>query len=90
MSTTKTGREPGSVMRIEDVTLRTDCGHSFATCLPGRCFRLPPELAAERDRMLAAAAHEHAKKLARAASEYDSERRQIEATYRRLAIELNA
>jgi PIN domain nuclease of toxin-antitoxin system len=93
MATTKTDRsqsEPGSVMHMDDgVTLRTACGHSFAHCHTDRCFRLPPELRDERDRLLTAATIEHSKNIASEATRFDSERRSIERTYRDLAAEQN-
>ena len=81
-------REPGSVMQIEGgVTLRTACRHSFATCHTDRCFRLPPEMREERDRLLAAAQTEHIKNVAAEAVRFDTEKRQINLTYLNLAAE---
>jgi hypothetical protein len=94
-STTRTSRpqppeasENGSVMSFEGgVTLRTSCGHSFATCNTDRCFRLPPELRAERDRLLAAAQTEHIKRVTAEARRFAAEKIQINDTYINLAAE---
>jgi len=80
-------REPGSVMHIGDVTLRTACGHSFAHCHSDRCFRLPADLRNERDRLLAAAQTEHIKNVAAESRRYAAEKIGIEATYLNLAAE---
>lgn len=78
-------REPGSVIHIDSTELRTACGHSFVTCHSNRCFRLPPALLAERNRMLTAATIEHEKILAREAGRFAAELNLIDATYREQA-----
>jgi hypothetical protein len=81
-------REPNSEIRFPNgVTLRTACGHSFVTCHTDRCFRLPPELKEQRDRLLAAAQTEHLKNVTSESRRYTTEKTQIEITYRNLAAE---
>lgn len=81
-------RENGSVMRIEGgVTLHTACGHSFARCHTDRCFRLPAELQAEKDRLLAAAQTEHIKNVVAESRRFATEKIQIETTYLNLDAE---
>lgn len=80
-------REPGSEFNTGIEILRTDCGHSFATCHRYRCFRLPPETRAERDRKLNAAATEHVKAVLNETTRYENEKRQINRTYLNLAAE---
>jgi hypothetical protein len=89
-TTTEAAREPGSVMMIEGTELRTACGHSFVTCHTSRCFRLPPDLRAERDRVVTAAAVEHEKNLIREADRFAAELRRIETTYRARAAEMES
>lgn len=81
-------RENGSVMHMDDgVTLRTACGHSFVTCHTDRCFRLPPELKEQRDRLLTAAQNEHLKNVTGESRRYAEEKLKIEITHRNLAAE---
>jgi hypothetical protein len=83
-------REAGSTMYSENsagerIELSTACRHSLVTCHTDRCFRLPPDLRAERDRMLNAATTEYNKALVSAYEQFTQAKRNIEAAYRRLA-----
>ena len=80
-------RETGSEINVDNVTLRTACGHSFKTCHTERCFRLPPELREERDRLLAAAQTEHIKNVLSESRRFAEEKLRISNTYLNLAAE---
>lgn len=89
MAISEAAREPGSSMPAPNGKgrLYTACGHSLATCWTSRCFRLPPTLRAERDRLLTAAKTEHHKNLTREDARYAQEQHDIETTYLDLAAE---